>query len=285
MDQAGTSTIEEDIEDVQLEEHEDLEDDQQDDQAEGSDEGTEDDENEIILEGDDGSHPQQDEQRGIRKRINKLNAKVAKAESGAQETLSELEVERERNRLLQLALESQNGQNPDAPPDPNDFDDGVTDPGFIAAYQDHIANGVQSKIAQQGDQKAKAEIENRELKERQIAHYKKADTLKMKDYDDTEDQAIAILGQDVVNQMISASDKSPELLYYLGKNKSFAEDLASLIKTNPVKGVMNIGALEARLKARPKANVRNAPDPDTELSGGGSGQPRQQRGPKGATFE
>ena len=88
----------------------------------------------------------------------------------------------------------------------------------------------------------------------------------------------------MVNQIIGASDKSPELLYHLGKNPAKAEALAEMIRTNPVKGVLQIGALEARLIARPKAH-RNAPDPDESLAGGGSGSPRTSRGPKGATFE
>jgi len=291
MDKAGTELFEEEIEDTEVlqdESQEDLAaDDQEDDQddAEQAEAEQEEVETEIFLDGDDGSHPPQDEQRGIRKRINKLNAKIAKAETGAEQTSAELEVERERNRLLQLALDSQEGKKPDGPPDPNDFDDGVTDPGFIAAYQEHIAKGVESKVMQQGEQRTKSETEQRQLNERQVAHYKKADTLGVKDYDDTEDKAIAILGQETVNQLISKSDKSPELLYFLGKNQNTAEELAGLIKSDPVKGVLRLGALEARLKARPKANVRNAPEPDGELSGGGPGAKQQQRGPKGAKFE
>lgn len=290
MDKAGTELIEDEFDDVEAldETQDDLTDDQDDDQPEEETEGSkteEEIETEIFLDGDDGSHPPQDEQRGIRKRINKLNAKIAKAETGASQTSAELEVERERNRLLQLALDSQNGNKPDGPPDPNDFDDGVTDPAFIAAYQEHIAKGVESKVMQQGEKRTKSEAEQRQLNDRQVAHYKKADTLGVKDYDDTEDKAIAILGQETVNQLISKSDKSPEMLYFLGKNPDTAEELAGLIKSDPVKGVLRLGALEARLKARPKANVRNAPDPDGELSGGGPGAARQQRGPKGARFE
>jgi hypothetical protein len=265
MAQAETSQIEDEFDetDALKDEAQDglTADDQDDDQADDQDdEGDSKDEVEFefVLRGDDGSHPPQDEQRGIRKRINKLNAKIAKAETGAEQTSAELEVERERNRLLQLALDSQDGKKPDGPPDPNDYEDGVTDPGWLAAYQEHIAKGVEIKMQQQGEQRTKSETEQRQLNDRQVAHYKKADTLGVKDYDDTEDVAIAILGQETVNQLILKSDKSPELLYFLGKNKDTAEELAGLIKSDPVKGVLRLGALEARLKARPKANVRNA---------------------------
>lgn len=278
-----TEALDEPQDDLAADDQEDDLDDVQDD--EGNDDAEEEVENEIVLDGDDGSHPPQDEQRGIRKRINKLNAKVAEAQTGAQQTSAELEVERERSRLLQLALDNQGGQKPDGPPDPNDFDDGVTDPAYTAAYEAHIAKGVEARVMQQGEQRTKSEAEQRQLSERQVAHYKRADALGVKDYDDTEDKAIAIFGHETVNQLILKSDKSPELLYYLGKNQGPAEELAGLIKSDPVKGVLLLGALEARLKARPKANVRNTPDPDGELSGGGPGAARQKRGPKGAKFE
>ncbi|PCJ24146.1 MAG: hypothetical protein COA96_10395 [SAR86 cluster bacterium] len=255
------------------------------DQNEGDENDEDHDEgDEIVLDGDDGSHPQDDEQRGIRKRINKLNAKVVKAETGQEQSAADLEVANERNRLLQLALDTQNAP-VDGPPNPDDFDDGVTDAGYISAFQNHIANGVKADMlqAQQTTQTQTEAASN--LEERQFAHYKKADTLKVKDYDDTENKAIAILGQEITNQVISASDKSPELLYYLGKNPEKAKEISALIKSDPVKGVLQIGRLEARLVARPKAKTNHAPSPDSELSGGGSGRPKGKRGPTGATFE
>ena len=158
MAKAGTALIEDEIDEIDALEEEtqddltsdDQDDDQDDEDQNGSEEEVE---TEIFLDGDDGSHPPQDEQRGIRKRINKLNAKIAKAETGAEQTSAELEVERERNRLLQLALDSQDGKKPDGPPDPNDYEDGVTDPGWLAAYQEHIAKGVEIKMQQQGEQR------------------------------------------------------------------------------------------------------------------------------------
>lgn len=256
----------------------------EDDESQETDGQDDDEGQEIVLEGDDGSHPTKDEQHGIRKRINKLNAKVAKAETGQQQSTAELEIERERNRLLQLALDEQSAP-VDGPPDPNDFDDGTNDAEYIKANNSHIAKSVRADVLkEQQTMHTQTEVDG-QLKARQIAHYQKADTLKVKDYDDTEDAAIAILGQAVTNQVISASEKSPELLYYLGKNPEVAKTLAEELKTNVVKGVLRIGRLEARLVARPKAKQKPAPDPDGELSGGGTGSPRGKRGPKGATFE
>ncbi len=293
MAQAETALLEDEEDHIEAEGEdlgaELLDEDQSEDQEDGN-EGDEDNaeaadaDHEIVLDGDDGSHPADDEQRGIRKRINKLNAKVVKATEGQEQSTADLEVERERNRLLQLALDQQTAP-VDGPPNPNDFDDGVNDAEYIKANNGVIIDELakrQLKTQQTTQVQTQADGD---LNRRQISHYQKADTLKVKDYDDTEDKAIAILGQEVTNQIISASDKSPHLLYYLGKNPKKAKEISALIKSNPVKGVLQIGRLEARLVARPKAKGNHAPNPDNELSGGGSGKPRGERGPKGATFE
>lgn len=227
-----------------------------------------DDEVEIVLDGGDGSHPEDDGQHGFRKRINKLNAKVAEANTGQQQSTADLEVERERNRLLQLALDQKN-QPVDGPPDPNDFDNGVSDAEYIKAFRNHIAKGVTAdmlKMQQTTQTQTKA---SGELNVRQNAHYKKADMLKVKDYEGTEDITISILGLSVVNEIISEFDKTPEILYYLGKNKKVAEEINELILSGKAtKAAAKVGAIEARLKERLKSKVKPAPDPDGELQGG-----------------
>jgi len=235
-----------------------------DDGTEGA-EGADAEEAEIVLAGDEGSQPG-NENLGIRRRVNKLNAKVAAAQDSKTAAEAALDVEKERNRLLQLALDQQGDGTPEIP-DPNDFDDGAADPKYISALQAHITKGVlenveKSQAAQPAPQRAP------DLEAKQVKHYKRADTLKVRDYDDTEDKAITILGQDISNQVIASTEKSPEILYYLGKNPGRAEEIAELIKTDPIKGVLEIGKLEARLTVKPKAPSDPAPDPDAELEGG-----------------
>lgn len=271
--------------------------DRSDDEAEGDDEtegeakaeGEDDaEEFEITLDGDDGSHPEQDENRGIRKRINKLNRKVEAAEEGKEKVSSELEIERERNRLLQLALDQQGGKAPKddgAPPDPNDFDDGIADAKYIQALEDHMSKRVLAKAQEAQIQTRTATEAQGKLYDRQVDHYERAKALKVPDYEVTEDKAIEVFGQDVVNQLISNTDKSPELLYYLGKNTGKAQELADLVKANPVKGVFELGRLGEKLKAKPKSKSKPAPDPDGDQRGGGAGTKKARRGPAGAKFE
>lgn len=259
-------------------------DDTDDDSSSG--EGDDEEEFEIVLAGDGGSHPKDDD-RGIRKRINKLNRKVDAANEGKTEAERSLEIANERVKLLEIALDQKSGDasKKDAPPDPNDFDDGIADPAYVKAFQDHIAAGVLAK-AQQSQTQVRTETETQgKLHGRQEEHYKRAYSLKISDYDETEDKAIEILGQEAVNQLISNSGKSEVILYWLGKNPGKAEYFKDLIESNPVKGVLELGELGRDLSARPKSKSKPAPDPDREQRGGGAGTKRRQRGPKGATFE
>ena len=288
MAQAETTLIEDNEDQIETESAELLEEDQIEDQNDSDEDENaddDDDDQEIVLDGDEGSHPKDDENHGIRKRINKLNAKVAKAETGQEQSTADLEVERERNRLLQLALDQQAAP-VDGPPDPDDFDNGVADAEYIKAFQAHIAKGVMSDMMK-AQQTTRVQTEtDSALNARQVAHYQKAATLRVKDYDEIEDKAIAVLGQKVTNELIKEFDKSPEILYYLGKNPAELNRINAFIQDNKtMRAVARIGVLEDRLKTRPKAKINHAPSPDGELSGGGSGRPQGKRGPKGATFE
>ena len=272
----GGQTDQDDQDDDQLEDGE----------AEGSEGGDQDDEFEITLEGDDGSHPKQDDNHGVRKRINKLNSKVAEAVEGKDAISKDLEVERERNRLLQLALEQQSGtpKGDGGPPDPNDFDAGIADPEYAKAFRGYLSAGVMAETKDAQTQTKAQDEEQSQLRARQVEHYQRAESLKVRDYDETEDKAISALGNDAVNQLIANSNKSAEILYYLGKNPDKANDLARLLQASPVKAVLQLGRLEAQLKAVPKAKRNAPPNPDGEMTGGGSGRKRSERGPKGATF-
>jgi len=260
------------------------------DGAPDGDESTEDQEPdgqevEIVLEGNDGSQPVQSNL-GIRKRVQKLNAKVNAAQDQASQANSDLATEREKNKLLQLALDQQKAE-PTGPPDPYDFDDGAKDAKYVKALQDYNRDFFKSQMEQHtAAQPVTQPAADRALERRQTQHYEAADKLGIKDYADVEDKAIEILGNSTVNQLIKSLDNSPKILYYLGKNPAKAEEIADMLKgPDAVKGVLELGALSAGLKAKPKAKRNQAPDPDDDLEGTSvSRNGKQQRGPKGATF-
>ncbi len=159
------------------------------------------------------------------------------------------------------------------PPDPIDFDGGVQDPKYAQALRDFnqplIAAEVDKRVsALPVASQTQGAPSNPDLERRQRQHYERAQEMKAKDFEETEDKAIAILGNEVVNHLIQSSEKSHIVLYYLGKNPDIAEDIKSLIDTDPVKATLQLGRLEAELSVKPKADLEPTPDPDTELQGG-----------------
>lgn len=241
----------------------------------------EDTEVEIVL-SDEDSQPdkQQNIDRIVRKRVNRLNTKIAKVEEDS--TFKD-----EKIKLLELALEQQKSPPQELKqPDYRDFDDGTDDSKYVEALQTFQKGYLDSQIQQAMAKLVPQQIEPRtnvDLERSQTRHYNNAQTLGIKDFEETEDKAIEILGKDTVNQFIQNSEKSHIVLYYLGKNPDKAEELAELINTNPVKGTLQLGALEEKLKVKPRGKTQQAPDPDTEIQGSSSGTAGK-RGPKGATF-
>ena len=234
---------------------------------------------EIVLDGDDGSQPAVQNNLGIRKRINKLNTKVNAAQGEATQATADLENERQKNKLLQMALDQRGEATVSGPPDPLDYDDGARDDKYATALTDYTNGLVRAEMQRQAPEPQT----NRDLEVKQTQHYEAADKLGVKDYDDVEGQAVTILGKDTVNRLIGATQNSPRILYYLGKNPDKAQAIADLVKTDPIKGVMELGVLDARLKVSTKAKRNQAPNPDDELEGALS--PRKTtRGPKGATY-
>lgn len=235
---------------------------------------------EVVRQTDAGSQP--DRQHGIRKRINKLNAKVAAAEDSTTQVNLELEKVKAINQVQALALEQQKDKL--VPPDPVDFDDGVQDARYIQALQAFTQPAIEAAVNKHAAtlQVSQPEPVDPNIERAQINHYERADDLKVKDFDDTENKAIAIIGNDVAKHIIQSSDNSHFVMYYLGKHPGEAENIKALIDSDPIKGVLAIGRLEAELSVKPKAKREPAPNPDDELSG--SAPSNRKRGPKGATY-
>lgn len=241
---------------------------------------TEDEVTEIVLEGDDGSQPVDQNNLGIRKRINKLNAKVSDANDGRDTANTALANEQEKNTLLRLQLAQQQQPEPSKIPDPLDFDGGASDPKYVTAMNSYHQEFVRVALAEQAP---KPETKtNAELVKAQTRHYEAANDLGISDYEAVEDVAVEILGKETVNQLIGQASNSPLILYHLGKNPEKAKRIAELVAANPIKGVMELGALAANLKVT-KVKRNQAPNPDGVLEGAKSPS-KGTRGPKGAVY-
>lgn len=251
-------------------------------------------ENEIVLEGD--TQPQADQVPvGFYKRINKLNGDIDTLESQNSEANQENLDLKEENKLLRMAVDRSRGGSAEKElkrPNPDDFDGGTYDPKYIDeanVYMDaKIAEGTKNavaKFAETSQVKQTEVVQSEGLKAKQKAHFERAAKLKIKDYAETEDKAIEILGTQSVNHLIGGLKKDTEkILYHLGKFPDKAHHYAEMFKTRDgtIEALVELGRLVERIKVKPKKTT--APGPDNELEGGGTPEGKL-RGPKGAKFE
>lgn len=272
----------------------DLDDEDQDGAPDGSEEDKDPDPDsqkvEIVLSGEDGPQPAKSNV-GFRKRLRREKVKFeaehdarTSAEDRGRIAATDLATLKQKNELLQLALD----QKPAAgPPDPNDFDDGAKDTKYVEALHEYNRGFFKSEMEQHtAAQPPPAPGPDRALERAQTAHYEAAEKMKVRDYPEMEAKVTAIFGQAYVDQIIKDVDNAHNVLYFLGKNPDEADDIADLLSTpgSQVKAVAKLGALSARAHLKVKRNT--APDPDDELEGASvSRSGKNQRGPKGATFE
>jgi hypothetical protein len=217
---------------------------------------------------------------GVLKRFNKLNGKIEAKNEEAERLRLEKEMLAEENRLLKLSQSP-----PDKRPDEDDFDSRAE---FLAADQAWQDNRIDQKAAEKVAQALKATQsqentanQDNVLRGKITNHYERANTLKIKNYETLEDNAIDALGNDFAKQLMANAAKSHLILGHLGANTARAQELAELAKTDPLKAYTE--ALEIGDKLTVKGKNKPALDPETVVEGGRSNA-SEKRGPKGATF-
>ena len=233
------------------------------------------DEVELVIEGD--TQPKKEgTPRGFLKRINKLNGKVETAKQETAQEKEKREFLEDENRVLKVALDQARGTGqPEAPtlPNPDDFAGGMYDPDYQSKVtlhqakvnQDQVNESIQ-KARQQSTVTAQQNQAAQKLAELQAAHYERAAKLKVKDYEATEDKVIEIFGKEHTNHLIANLPNSEVAFYYFGKNEEAAQKYSDMLKAEPIKALLEIGGLLAKVKVKPKRE--SAPDPDIELEGG-----------------
>lgn len=239
---------------------------------------------EIVLDGEEepASNPVP---KGFIKRIGKLNGKVDAANQKAEELARELEAERRKAQQLEAMLTGQ--AKPNKRPRPEDFD---TDEEYEAAaekYEESIAaRVVQQHLArahQTQQQQTQQKAQQQQLETGLHAHYERAESLKVADYETTEDRAIEVLGNDVAKHIMANTDNSEVVLYHLGKNPAKAQQIAEAISRNPIKGLVDIGVLASRLQVKTKSSL--PPEPETQISQSGGTGSMESPWLQGAKFE
>ena len=223
----------------------------------------------IVVEGEEEPSSKPARKSRFAKRVDKLNGKVEAADGRADALQLENESLKEQNKLLRM---KETVERAPTRPKASDYD---TDESFEAALDEYadarsreVAAGLlRETLAESDTQTTQQKVEAQQRSDIE-AHYERADTLKVKNYTDVEDNAIGILGDDATKAIMANTDLSHVLLYHLGleKNAGKAEEFAALLKRNPVKGLLEIGGYANKLVVKPKHS--NAPDPESRIDPG-----------------
>lgn len=250
---------------------------------------TEDEDFEVVLEGDEEPAPQTAK---MPKRVKKLLERNAalQSDSDAQSQANAREIERLKRELEASRQPAQLQSVVTAMPMPPREEEHDYDPEKIATatakYQRDMQTWVLSQHqvvanqdAEQVAQNQRASQENKALE----AHYERVDRLKVSDYDANESNAVDVLGKSLVKSIAASMSNSAMIINYLGlpRNKGLADELAVLDKSNnPAdvqKGVEKIWELNFNLKTKPRKKS-NAPEPESKLEGGNvSSSPLQKK--------
>lgn len=221
---------------------------------------------EIIVEGEEKPASKSQVPYGIRKRFNKLNGKIDAANTVADEAQRRAEMLAEENKLLRLQAQS---VKPTSRPDEDDFETRAEYLTALDGYDtDRIAKVAQEQVAQivQKTQTQTTQInQDAKLEEKLGEHYERANALKMKNYEELEDKAIDVLGNDLSKTIMANTEKSHLIMAHLGANPAKAEELVSMVKTNPVGALVKAVEIGNGLSIKPKLTP---PDPETKLDPG-----------------
>jgi hypothetical protein len=268
---------------------------QDDDTGEGDGQGGEsddDDQQQIVREGE--TQPQASTPRGFLKRINKLNGKVDTAEGVASAEKERADLLEQQNKVKDIRIAQLEGQPTPEPlvkPDPNAFDGGAYDPAYNKAVDEYQDKRLDARLDERlAAQTQKSTVTNdqvalaQRLRQKQEAHIERATKLKVKDYEATEDAAIAIMGHQKINHIIMAlPDRTEQLVYYLGKNPAVAQKYGDMLETETVRALMELGGILSEIKVK-TVSKKSLKDPDEDLEGGNLPTGKKKRGPVGATF-
>lgn len=266
-------------EEVTTEETDDLTVQEEEIEVEAVAEDAESEEDEIVMEGEE--QPASSVPKGFLKRINKLNSRVDAAHEETEQERRKREMLEEENRLLKLKLTGTQKA-----PKPEDFD---TDEEYDVANRKYQEGKMEAAVKAeaerlfQAQQQQSTQVAQRmQAEQRLTEHYQRAEQLKLKDYEQAEDTAIEVLGRDTAKHIMASTDKSHLVMYHLGKNPVKAEQIANMVRTNPIQALIEVGKIEARLQVKPRKS--NAPEPVQDLPGGTAAK-KTEYGPDGATYE
>lgn len=227
---------------------------------------------EVVLEGEEEKPASQQK---VSRRVKKLLERTNTLETSLETEKSEKTIADERIIQLEAQLAERTPQqaSTDMPLPPTleqcDYDDEALKLAQ-SKYQTDVKTWISSQNQSTTQQNAQAETQRQtELTKKTAldAHYKRADELKVSDYDSTEAKAVEVLGKDMVKAIAMTFPNSARIINYLGKNENVTDEIMKLNATNPQAGVAKLWELNFKLKDAPRKRS-NAPEPESKVEGG-----------------
>lgn len=180
----------------------------------------------------------------------------------------------DENVQLRQQLQAQQAQ-PVAPavqpvPDEYAFDDRNDYLTAKASYDRQMLTDVVSQQLNQQQNGSRIEASNQQQAAALKTYAETAASLKVSDFNDTQDKAFDVLGDDLA-QMIATKlpKKAPKLLYWFGKNPEEAAKMAESYKANPGNATFDLGELAGKLTIQPKRT--KAAQPESKVESGSVG--------------
>lgn len=232
------------------------EDDDSETSQEGGDEDESDsDESELLAKDKDGSKKPK---RGFKKRIDKLNAKLAEAENQAEywrQQALDIKKPEEKPKVVEAKSEGR--------PDEDDFE---THADYVEALADwKVEQRLTKERLKQKEDEMKAEY-----KKAVDSHVSRLEEFKAKhdDFEDVISDVDDVMMSVTVQEIILRSENGPELMYELAKNKDEFQRICTL---NAIDAARELGRLEARIQKpheekKVKTTTTKAPPPARPIS-------------------
>jgi len=220
---------------------------------------------EIYLEGADespeGKEKETEQDRinaAVQKRLAREKRKHSTADDEAVKQVQANALLQEENKLQKLRID-QLQQRKELSPD--DFDDGVTDPKYLAALMQ------QTVAAQTPAQPTPAAVVPKDNTEAIRAHCTAAINSKLPDYDEQEDKVIEEIGVEAHNYIVNNFPSRSHLVTYaLAKNPGKLVELGNHVRSGDnQKALLLLGEISATAKVRKVSKA--IPDPVDEVEG------------------
>jgi hypothetical protein len=155
-------------------------------------------------------------------------------------------------------------------PDEDDFDDRKDYLQAHSEWQRQMLHDVTAEQLQQQQHGHRAAAQQQSQDAALATYSKNASNLKVGDFNDTQDKAFDVLGDEFARMLaMELPEDAPKLMYWFGKNPKDAEEYRDKFMANPSKTTFALGKLAGKLTIQPRQT--NAAQPESKIESGSVG--------------